>query len=101
MNMQPDLLNWTPPDKWHQDRDGETFDRVRDRQRLDTLQDKVVAFMADQQWHTLKELHEACGGTEASCSARLRDMRKRGEHIIRSYAGEGLWKYRWAGKAET
>lgn len=101
MSIQPDLLAWTPPVILG-DRDGETFERTRDDRRLDTLAARVHAFMSDGQWHTLAEIRAACGGTEASCSARVRDLRKKkfgGWHVSHSHCGKGLWKYRLAGKA--
>jgi hypothetical protein len=55
--------------------------------------------MADGQWHTLEGLSRACGASEASVSARLRDARKArfGSHVIeREYVRRGLWQYRMA-----
>ena len=46
----------------------------RDHARLKTLLQKVHAFMADGQYHTLESIKLSCGGTEASVSARLRDL---------------------------
>jgi hypothetical protein len=103
MTHQPDLLDWTPPQIMG-DRDGITFDRDRDRKRLDTVMARVFQFIQDGQWHTLQEIAEACGCSEASASARLRDARKPkfgGYQINKSHCGSGLWKYRFAGKAES
>ncbi len=88
MNAQPDLFFR-----------GETYDAERDGKRLRRLLDRVEAFMSDRQWHRLPAIQAACGGTEASVSARLRDLRKfrHGSHLIerRNVAG-GVWEYRHA-----
>lgn len=99
------LFEYEPPKGMLEgDRCGETFDRERDLERLDTLMGRVFRFMRDGQWHTLAEINAACGGTEASCSARLRDLRKPkfgGWQVSHAHCGKGLWKYRLAGKALT
>lgn len=91
--MQRTLFDAPSPNR----RDGETFDQSRDGQRLAGLHARVAAFMSDGQWHTLAEIQAACGGTESSCSARLRDFRKArfgGHTVEREYVGDGLWQYR-------
>lgn len=63
----------------------------------ETLRNKVFDYMAPGGWHTLAAIHFACGGTEASCSARLRDFRKLqyGEHLVeRKHVGNRLYEYR-------
>ena len=78
--------------------DGETFDNRRDGRRITSQYDRVFNAMQDKEWHTLDWLARKCGGTVASVSARLRDMRKRrfGSHTVeRKYEGSGLWKYRF------
>ena len=75
---------------------GDTFDADRDGNRLATLHDRVYAYMADGQWRTLHQIARECGGTEASVSARLRDMRreKYGAHKVhRQHLAHGLWVY--------
>lgn len=77
--------------------DGRTYQPERDRERLSGMLARVAATMADSRWHTLRELAEATGGSEAAVSARLRDLRKPrfGGHIIeRRYVVSGLWEYR-------
>jgi hypothetical protein len=82
--------------------DGETYDPDRDGQRLGRQLAAVSNLMADGQWRTLSEIAEAVRGesgraSEASCSARLRDLRKPkfGAHTVdRRNAGDGLWEYR-------
>ena len=84
------------------DRDGSTYVRNRDRDRLNRQARLVYLAILDDSWHTLPELSRRTGEPEASISARLRDLRKPrfGRHIIeRRYAGQGLWEYRYGGLA--
>jgi hypothetical protein len=79
--------------------DGRTFVQARDGERLGKQMEAVLREMADGQWHTLEGLSRACGASEASVSARLRDARKSrfGGHVIeRQYVRRGLWQYRMA-----
>jgi hypothetical protein len=85
--------------------DGATYDPAKDWKRLSTLLGKVWQCMSARDpgedkslgWWTLRELHLACGGSEASISARLRDFRKAkfGGHEVlrRRRAGGGTWEY--------
>lgn len=73
---------------------GKTYSPTRDGKRLAGLLQRVQAFMADSQWHTLGEVQAACGGTEASCSARLRQLRANGHTVEREHVSSGLWRYR-------
>lgn len=76
--------------------DGETYDRALDKDRLKTLLDRVFDFMRDYNWHTLAEIKDSCGGSEASVSARLRDLRKNrfgGHTVFRKRVRRGLWVY--------
>ena len=76
---------------------GSTFDHERDHARLLTLLQRVHKLMQDGQWHTLESIKLSCGGTEASVSARLRDLRKQafGNHVIQHRRIDGgLWEYR-------
>lgn len=82
--------------------DGPTFDARQDGKRLGTLMDRVIVLMRDGQWRTLAAIRGECGGTEASVSARLRDLRKErfGSFIVerrRVDGAPGLWEYRVAG----
>lgn len=78
---------------------GSTFDPALDRTRITRLLDRVAALMADGKWRTLAEIVRECGGSEASCSARLRDLRKEkcGAHTVlrrrRGAPEAGLWEY--------
>ena len=77
--------------------DGATYDAERDHKRLERLIDRVYAHMSDGQWHTIPEIHEACGGSQTSCSARLRDLRKQqrgGFTVETEHVHDGLWRYR-------
>lgn len=68
-----------------------------DHQRLNSQQFRIVRFMADHQWHTLREIAQATGSPEASASAQLRHLRKArfGSHVIqREHRGGGLYVYR-------
>lgn len=85
--------------------DGDTYEPELDQARLATLLNRVHAFMRDGQWHTLAEIVRACGGTEASVSARLRDLRKDrfGANDVRkrrSIEHDGLFEYRLADARE-
>mgnify|MGYP000412766031 CR=1 FL=1 len=78
--------------------DGKTYDHVRDSARLSGLMAKVHGLMIDGQWRTIPQICEAIGAnSEASVSARLRDLRKPrfGSHTVeREYLAAGLWRYR-------
>lgn len=79
--------------------DGETYDPIRDFDRLGKQMKTVVALLGDGAWVTLKELAHRSGGSEAGVSARLRDLRKRRynrQTIERRRVVGGLWEYRWA-----
>lgn len=81
--------------------DGATIE-PQDIPRLASQQERVEAFMLSGRWVTLRELSRAVGGSEASVSARLRDLRKQrfGGWIVDrrrveyGSLGGGLWEYR-------
>lgn len=85
--------------------DGETYEPEHDGARLSRLLERVRAVMLDGQWRTLAELVVSCGGTEASVSARLRDLRKDRfggwcvERRRRGAEKRGLFEYRVRGAA--
>jgi hypothetical protein len=69
-----------------------------DHVRLGRQRAAVFAFMADGEWHTLREIAEATGHPEASVSARLRDFRRErhgGHSVLRRRVpdGNGLHAY--------
>lgn len=77
--------------------DGETYDPDRDYVRLSGQLKRVYEFMSDHKWHTLQEIADACYGTEAAVSARLRDLRKQkyGSHVVeKEHVFNGLYQYR-------
>ncbi len=76
---------------------GETYDRTRDRARLQRQLDKVRRLMMDGEWWTLGALEEQTGAPQASISARVRDLRKPkfgGYDVPKRYVSDGLWEYR-------
>lgn len=76
--------------------DGETF-QPEDAPRLGRQLDRVRELMADGRWRTLGQIAAGAGGSEASVSARLRDLRKarHGRLVVeRLNRGGGLWLYR-------
>lgn len=77
--------------------DGQTYDHSRDCIRLTGQLAAVKAVMLDAGEHRLSELAMLCGCSEASASARLRDLRKDrfgGWRIIRTHVKNGLFTYR-------
>lgn len=77
--------------------DGATFSEPRDGSRLRRQLDAVKMLMADGVPHTLREIAERCQCSEASASARLRDLRKLqqgGYTVDRKYVTNGIWEYR-------
>lgn len=89
-----DLFEQIPPDHAF---DGQTYSPELDYKRLKGQRDRVFQLMSDGQWRTLAEISQHAGGSEASASARLRDLRKPkyGSHDVQGkrVAG-GLWRYR-------
>jgi hypothetical protein len=88
-----------PPDG---DRDGETYERQFDYERLNAQAQRVYRVMADGEWHTLADLSAATNDPEASISARLRDFRKEefgGREVERRRVAGGLFEYRLADAA--
>lgn len=79
--------------------DGKTYDPLKDASRLRVQLDKVRSVMFGGGWHTLKEIAKTVKASEASCSARLRDLRKvrYGAYLVdrrRSREHEGIFEYR-------
>lgn len=89
--MQQDLFDYEPHF------DGQTYEPERDHVRLTGLLCRVRDLMDDGNWRTLASIQRVCGGTEASISARLRDLRKEkfgGLNIEHRHISRGLWEYR-------
>lgn len=84
--------------------DGATYDSTQDKDRLSTQLECVGEQMRIGEWWTLQQLQGALevngiNATEASISARIRDLRKEkfGAHIIdrrRVIGARGLFEYR-------
>lgn len=77
--------------------DGETYEPAEDHARLKGQLWRVFQLMSDGKWRTLAEISEDAGGTEASVSARLRDLRKEkygSREIERERVSGGLFRYR-------
>lgn len=76
---------------------GGTYVPARDHARLCGQLLKTYDVMKDKEWHSLREISVLIGGTEASISARIRDLRKPeyGSHSIeRKHVKNGLFLYR-------
>lgn len=77
---------------------GESFDEKQDGERLRTQLQRVQTYMDVGWWRTLAEIKAVAGGTEASISARLRDLRKAPFFLSverhRVPDGNGLHEYR-------
>lgn len=69
-----------------------------DAVRLETQLERVQALMKDGRWRTLSRIATYSLGSEASTSARLRDLRKErfgGLNVERRRTDkEGVWEYR-------
>lgn len=101
--MQFGIFTNTPPVIFG-DRDGQTFDRARDLERLDSAMGRIFRLVRDREWHTLSELAAIGECSEACASARVRDLRKKkfgGYFVDRAHCGNGLWKYRWTGEVNS
>jgi len=79
--------------------DGASYEAKADEARLTGQLLRVFDCMKDGRWRTLSELHRVAGATEASVSARLRDLRKSrfgGHTVNRRARGErerGIFEY--------
>lgn len=93
-----DPLTWPQPAVFG----GKTYIADRDGARLNAQALRVFKFMADNQWHTLREISLACECPEASASARLRDFRKPSFNlnvtVEREFLSRGLHRYRMVKK---
>jgi hypothetical protein len=77
---------------------GSTYQPEFDYSRLSGQLLRVYHRMKDGRWYSLADIAEYAGGSEAACSARLRDLRKQkygSRQIDRRHIGtSGLWHYR-------
>ena len=77
--------------------DGKTYEPDQDHERLKGQLWRVFQLMSDGNWRTLDEIAFVVKGSEAACSARLRDLRKPkygSREIERKRVADGLWQYR-------
>ena len=77
--------------------DGETYEPGLDSVRLKGQLLEVYRVMSDHRWHTLEQIAFFGSGSEASISARLRDLRKDrfGHHDVeRKRLAGGTFAYR-------
>lgn len=77
--------------------DGHTYEPSHDYARLKGQLQRVATLMGDGKFRTLHEIATAAGGTEASVSARLRDLRKPkygARDVQRERVSGGLFRYR-------
>jgi hypothetical protein len=94
LTINPSLFDYVPKSRAF---DGKTYRPSRDYERLKSLLIRVLKLMEDGDWHTLPEIAEATGGSEASVSARLRDLRKEkfgAYQVDKQYVSDGLFRYR-------
>tara|TARA_R110000744_G_scaffold252463_1_gene368255 strand:+ start:701 stop:1036 length:336 start_codon:yes stop_codon:yes gene_type:complete len=78
--------------------DGVTYQHERDFERLKNQSERILNFISDGEWTTLREIAAATGAPEASISAKLRDLRKAkygGHTVDRRYEGNGVYQYRF------
>ena len=83
--------------------DGATYEPEKDEVRLTGQLERVWSALSKGGWWTLRALSEEARGTEASVSARLRDLRKErfGAHTItRRRVDGGLYAYRLERKTQ-
>ncbi len=79
--------------------DGATFSEEEDGARLSTQLERVLELMKDENWRTIHEIAKIVEGSEASVSARLRDLRKPkfGSYVVckrqRGTRSDGLFEY--------
>jgi hypothetical protein len=93
--LLPSLFDWKPPAE--KAFGGATYDPAQDHKRLSGQLLRVYMLMRDSRWRTLAQIKAEVGGSEASVSARLRDLRKDdyGAFVVdRERIDGGLYTYR-------
>ena len=99
MSGMKDRLGDTPfvfPERSDRTFDGATFEPKRDLERLRGQLLRVFELMKDGRFRTLDTIASVAGGSVASVSARLRDLRKDkfGGHVVnRERRDNGLFEY--------
>lgn len=94
--MQLSLLDYQPKVILG-DRDGDTYEAMRDRKRLDKQMVRVFELMKDGVWRRKEQIVMVTGDDWASSGARLRDLRKAkfgGYRVDRRPIGNGAFEYR-------
>lgn len=88
--MQPDLFSRMPK------HDGPFLKDPEDHVRLGRQLLRVLGVLQSGEWLTLRQLSQLAEAPEASCSARLRDLRKEkfGAHEIDHKRIANTWHYR-------
>jgi len=79
------------------DFDGETYEPELDKVRLTGMLQRVYSAMSSGAWCSLSHLARTAQGSEASVSARIRDLRKEkfgGFEVQRKRIERGLFHYR-------
>ena len=75
---------------------GETYEPIHDRKRLNRQAKRIWDLMVDGQWRTLAQISATTGDPESSVSARLRAFRKSrwgGNQVNRKRVSGGLFAY--------
>lgn len=88
-----DLFSYIPQRAF----DGKTYEPSKDCERLKGQLARVFDLMSDGKWRTLAEIKSEAGGSEASVSARLRDLRKPkygSRQVEAKRVAQGLFQYR-------
>lgn len=67
---------------------------AQDAKRLGKQLSQVFALMHSGEWRTLAELSSAIGASDASVSARLRQLRSMGHTVDRKRLHGGVFAYR-------
>jgi hypothetical protein len=92
-----ELSGSAPPPLPEKAFDGRTYEPERDYVRHSGQLKRVYNLMQDGQWRTLDHVVARTGGTVASASARLRDLRKAkygAFEVKRRHIERGLFEYR-------
>ena len=76
---------------------GPDYVEMRDGERILNQMGRIMEYIADEHWFTLRDIERDLGYGQASISAQLRHLRKPkfGSHIIvKRHEHGGLWWYR-------
>ncbi len=77
---------------------GADFEPQHDQARLERQQDRIIAFMRDGRWSSLRAIAAGTGDPEGSISAQLRAIDAAGiwrkERRVEGDRSQGLYSYR-------